>query len=201
MKIINEDLCENNSKNIFGNFPQTFIKNLKKEDNAKFMEFTFEELLFNMKNEKNEKAKEYLDNNPDICQKSKWNIIKNMKYKELLEAFFLSAEFEKSIADLKNKPKNKNVDALYLENYIKYALNYTEFYSLSQNQNKFNFPPKKNIDETKDSEQETISENEQLQYYINMTKYKRTDEDIVSEIFDNNSYPKKQDFTNYFTNL
>ena len=201
MKIINDDLCENNSKNFFGNFPQTFIKNLKKEDNAKFMEFTFEELLFNWKNEKNEKAKEYLDNNPDICQKSKWNIIKNMKYKELLDAFFLSAEFEKSIADLKNKPKNKNVDALYLENYIKYALNYTEFYSLSQNQKKFNFPPKKNIDETKDSEQETISENEQLQYYINMTKYKRTDEDIVSEIFDKNYYPKKQDFTNYFTNL
>ena len=185
MKIINEDLknvCEiKSNKNFFGNLPQSFIKNLKKEDNAKFMEFTFEELLFNWKNEKNEKAKKYLENNPDICQKSKWNTIKNMKYKELFDAFFLSAEFEKSITDLKNKPKNKNVDALYLENYIYYALNFTEYYSLSQYKKIINFPPRKNAGGAGGSERETVFGDAYFQYETNITKY---NEEIFSEIFD-----------------
>ena len=54
-----------------------------------------------------------------------------MTYKELIEAYLSSAEFEKSIIDLKIKSekRNKKISALYIEAYINLALTYTDFYS------------------------------------------------------------------------
>ena len=43
----------------------------------------------------------------DLDEDSNWNEIKNMTYKELLEAFSSSAEFERSIMDLKIKSEKK----------------------------------------------------------------------------------------------
>ena len=67
----------------------------------------------------------------DLDEDSNWNEIKNMTYKELLEAFLSSAEFETSIMDLKKKSekKDKKISALYIETYINLALTYTDFYS------------------------------------------------------------------------
>ena len=57
-----------------------------------------------------------------------------MTYKDLLKAFFLSEEFEKSIIALKtkaekSKKKEKNVSPQYIENYINIALKYIDFFS------------------------------------------------------------------------
>ena len=43
----------------------------------------------------------------DLDENSNWNEIKNITYKELLEAFLSSAEFERSIMDLKIKSEKK----------------------------------------------------------------------------------------------
>lgn len=67
------------------------------------MDKTFEQLLVNWDDKKNKKIIKFLDENNEISEKSNWNLIKNMTYKDLLKAFFLSEEFEKSIIALKNK--------------------------------------------------------------------------------------------------
>jgi hypothetical protein len=94
-------------------------------DNSLVMDLTYEELLLNIKGENKNNFCIELDEN------SNWNIIKNMTYKELIEAYLSSAEFEKSIIDLKIKSekRNKKISALYIEAYINLALTYTDFYS------------------------------------------------------------------------
>lgn len=67
------------------------------------MDKTFEQLLVNWDDKKNKKIIKFLDENNEISEKSNWNLIKNMTYKDLLKAFFLSEEFEKSIIALKTK--------------------------------------------------------------------------------------------------
>ena len=105
--------------------PQNFITNVNIMDNSLVMDLTYEELLLNIKGENKNNFCIELDEN------SNWNIIKNMTYKELIEAYLSSAEFEKSIIDLKIKSekKNKKISALYIEAYINLALTYTDFYS------------------------------------------------------------------------
>jgi hypothetical protein len=106
-------------------FPQNFITNVNILDNSLVMDLTYEELLLNIKGENKNNFCIELDEN------SNWNIIKNMTYKELIEAYLSSAEFEKSIIYLKIKSekKNKKISALYIEAYINLALTYTDFYS------------------------------------------------------------------------
>ena len=105
--------------------PQNFITNVNLLENSLLMDLTYEELLSYIKNVN--------INNlcMDLDEDSNWNVIKNMTYKELLEAFSSSAEFERSIMDLKIKSekKNKKISSLYIETYINLALTYTDFYS------------------------------------------------------------------------
>jgi hypothetical protein len=135
LKIINDFIksyCpDKKRKHFFVNLPQNFIANVNKENNHDVMELTLEKLILMWKNEKNENLIDYLNNNPELSEKSKWNIIKNMTYKQLLEAYFLSAEFEKSICELqaKSELKNKKVGPLYIETYINIALTYIDFYT------------------------------------------------------------------------
>jgi len=105
-------------------FPQNFITNVNILDNSLVMNLTYEELLLNIKKE-NKNVSIELDEN------AIWNEIKDMTYRELIEAYLLSAEFEKSIMDLKIKSekRNKTISALYIETYINLALTYTDFYS------------------------------------------------------------------------
>ena len=137
LKIINDDIqekCKDKKAPLFKNLPQEFIANVNMKENLKYFDYKFEDLLFNWKNENNEKTRLFLLENPSVSERLKWNQIKEMKYKELLEEFFLSAEFEKSIIDMKNKyeKKNKKLTTDYLENYINMALNYIDFFINSE---------------------------------------------------------------------
>jgi len=139
IKIINNKIKKaysdkNIKENFFNNLPQSFIRNVNISENSTKMEMKFGQLLINWDDEKNIKTKKFLDKNPDLSEKSNWNLIQNMTYKELLEAFFLSEEFEKSIIALKtkaekSKKKDKKVSSQYIENYINIALKYIDFFS------------------------------------------------------------------------
>ena len=139
IKIINNKIKKaysdkNIKENFFNNLPQSFIRNINISENQEKMEMKFGQLLINWDDEKNKKTKKILDKNPDLSEKSNWNLIQNMTYKELLEAFFLSEEFEKSIIALKtkaekSKKKDKKVSSQYIENYINIALKYIDFFS------------------------------------------------------------------------
>ena len=139
IKIINNKIKKaysdkNIKENFFNNLPQSFIRNVNISENSTKMEMKFGQLLINWDDEKNKKTKKFLDKNPDLSEKSNWNLIQNMTYKKLLEAFFLSEEFEKSIIALKtkaekSKKKDKKVSSQYIENYINIALKYIDFFS------------------------------------------------------------------------
>ena len=142
--IINRNLKEANSQELFGFLPQTFMGNISKEFNKKYMNITFKELLLinftknkensmNSKRNKNQEIKnriflEYLENNPEISKKSGFDIIKNMKYRDLLQSYFLSEEFEYSISQLKNKKESDE----YINDYIYLSQNYINYFSGKQ---------------------------------------------------------------------
>ena len=146
IEIINDDIkkkiVDKNRKYYFVNLPQIFIANVNKAENGEKMNMKFEELLLHWENKKNKDMIEYLNNNPDLCGKTLWNKVRDMKYKQLLEAYFISAEFEKTIINLqaKSEKKNKKVSVSYIENYINLALSYIDFYTCSENNN---FTPSK----------------------------------------------------------
>ena len=161
--IINENLKKAGSKFLFDCLPQCFIGNNNKKLNYKCLDLTYKELFLSdfgnnlekyrhttmdvPKHSKNIKILQYLESNPDICQKSGFHIIQNIKYKELLEKYFLSAEFEESL----NQIKKENEDEDYLQTYIYTAKNYINFYSNIESNNKSN--NEKNIDDKEDEEE------------------------------------------------
>ena len=69
-------------------------------------------------------ALKYLEDNPDISKNSGFDIIKNMKYKDLLRSYFLSNEFENTIMMLKNKNENDE----YIHEYIMMSKNYIDYF-------------------------------------------------------------------------
>ena len=66
----------------------------------------------------------YLEKHPDICKRSGFDIIQNMKYKDLLKFYFNSSQFENSINQL--KAENETCD--YIQEYIYRAKTYLKFY-------------------------------------------------------------------------
>ena len=81
---------------------------------------------------------EYLRANPEISKKSGWESIKNMKYADLLVAYYNSKEFELSVEKLKQK-EDKN----YIKKYLFFASIYLDYYrgynpSISQIRNPLN---------------------------------------------------------------
>ena len=67
---------------------------------------------------------EYLDEHPDICKSSGFDIMGNMKYKELLEQYFNSEEFDKALQKL----KEENEEDEYIEEYKNKAMTYVQFF-------------------------------------------------------------------------
>ena len=144
----NELLKEAGSLYIFESFPQNFIADITQQTNFEVMELTYEQ-LFDYSHEKvveenkyllekyqerankvaekkyvkNIKTLEYLKNNSEISEKSGWERIKKMKYKDLLKAFFNSKEFANSIIKLKQKE-----DKVYIKNYLYFSLNYIDYF-------------------------------------------------------------------------
>ena len=141
--ILNENLRKAGSKYFFSFLPQIFISSISREKNSQVLDITYRELLEKdfvsdidektYKNKKvdlskynnNKKVLEYLDNNPQIYKESGFDIIGNMKYRELLEQYFNSEEFDKALAKL----KEENEDDDYIEEYKNKAQTYVQFFS------------------------------------------------------------------------
>ena len=139
--IINKNLKEVGSQELFGFLPQIFIGNISKEFNKKYMNLTYKELLsidftknietsidLNIDKKqiiKNQNFLKYLENNPEISKMSGFDIIKNMKYKKLLQLYFSSKEFENTIIQLKNKKESDE----YINDYIYLSQNYINYFS------------------------------------------------------------------------
>ena len=141
--IINENLKKAGSKHFFSFLPQIFISSISRGKNCQTLNLSYRELLqkdfvsdIDEKKYKNKKVDiskynnnlyvlDYLDKNPDICKKSGFDIISNMKYSDLLEEYFKSEEFDKSIIKL----KEENEEECYINEYINKAKNYVKFFS------------------------------------------------------------------------
>jgi len=141
--IINENLKKAGSQKLFDFLPQCFIGNVSKRTNNYCLDLTYKELLLTdfvseytkdsypnknvdyKKYLKNKEVMKYLEDNPEICRKSGFDIIMNKKYKELLNIYFSSAEFEDSIIRLKKENETKE----YVLDYVIKAKRYVQFYS------------------------------------------------------------------------
>ena len=140
--IINENLKKAGSDELFDFIPQSFIGNVSKKVNSNAMDLTYKELLSSkfrieinsdslnnkvdiIKYEKNQKVLKYLEENPEISKRAGFDIVQNMKYKELLGIYFKSAQFENSITQLKAENESNE----YIEEYIYRAMTYLKFYS------------------------------------------------------------------------
>lgn len=140
--IINQNLKKVCSKEFFDFLPQCFISNVTKKTNAKYLELPLSELLstnflkelnkedyrnskvdYN-KYKKNKEVLRYLEENPDICERSGFDAIKDKKYKDVLKAYFASSQFEESLYQL----KEQNESPEYIREYIKKAKTYISFY-------------------------------------------------------------------------
>ena len=141
--IINSKLKKVGATTLFDFFPQNFITNITKNLNSQIMNLTYEGLIkqeYNskiiLKNEKSDINKynnnmcvlNYLKENPEICKNSEFEIIKDMKYIDILKAYFSSFEFEQSIIELNNK--NETIE--YIEEYINKSLNYVNFFNFNK---------------------------------------------------------------------
>ena len=140
--IINENLKKAGSQELFDFMPQSFIGNVSKKINSKALDLTYKEILsydFNKdinseylsgkvdyaKYYRNQKVLKYLEDNPEIAKRAGFDIIQNMKYRDLLKIYFSSAQFEKSIYKL----KTENECSEYIIEYIYRAKTYISFYS------------------------------------------------------------------------
>ena len=139
--IINNNLKNAGSKKIFDFLPQYFISNITIKLNKIALNYTYEELIktdiandvLNQnktdtdleKYNRNLDVLEYLNNNQKISKVSLFTKIRNMKYINILKAYFMSREFEESIIELHQKKERIE----YIEEYINKSLNYVSFYS------------------------------------------------------------------------
>ena len=125
--------------------PQIFISSIARDKNHQVLDLTYREIIekdfitdvdekkYKNKNvdlakyKNNLKVLEYLDKNMDICEKSGFDIISNMKYSDLLDEYFTSKEFQHAIKKL----HEENEEEDYIKEYIKKAKNYVKFFSVS----------------------------------------------------------------------
>ena len=113
--IMNNNLKKAGSEKFFKYLPQMFIGNISQKFNFNYLEYTYKELLltdFTLYNE--------------IAINSGFDVIKNMKYKDILKAYFSSKQFEYSILELKNKKENYN----YIIDYIKLSKSYLDYFGM-----------------------------------------------------------------------
>ena len=139
--IINENLKKAGSNELISFLPQFFLGNIAKKFNKQYFNTTFEELLkidFSTFQEKypnkecdkkqfnkNMKTLGYLEKNPEISKISGFNIVKKMKYRDILKAYFSSHEFELSVELLKLEKESEE----YIQEYIHLAKNYIEYFT------------------------------------------------------------------------
>ena len=90
-------------------------KRLKQAGAQKLFELMPQNFITNMTNK-----------NQEISEKSGFNRIKQMKYDEILNAYFSSYEFEKSLEDFYDKNKMEKIE--YIEEYFNKAKTYVDFF-------------------------------------------------------------------------
>ena len=139
--IINNNLKKAGSYKFFKYLPQIFIGNISQKFNYNYLEFTYKDLLLTdfticgkeYKNKNidynnylnNKSTVEYLEQNYEISINSGFDLIKNMKYKDILKAYFSSKQYEYSILELKNKKEDFN----YIIDYMKLSETYLDYYT------------------------------------------------------------------------
>ena len=139
--IINRNLKKAGSEVLLSFLPQSFLSNISKKLNYKYMNSTYEEILSldftkfqlkvrNLEIEQKQYIKnldllKYLQNNPQISKNSGFDVIKKMKYRDLLKAYFESKEFENTI----NQLRNKNESDEYINTYIILSKNYISYFT------------------------------------------------------------------------
>ena len=139
--IINRNLKKAGSEVLLSFLPQSFLSNISKKLNHKYMNSTYEEILSldftkfqikvrNLEIEQKQYIKNldllnYLEKNPQISKNSGFDVIKKMKYRDLLNAYFESKEFENSISQLRNKKETDD----YINTYILLSKNYINYFS------------------------------------------------------------------------
>lgn len=67
-----------------------------------------------------------MKNNKEISRLSGFDIVKKMKYKDILKNYFNSREFENSIEILKDREKESYE---YIQEYILMAKSYVDYYT------------------------------------------------------------------------
>ena len=175
--IINTNMKNSGAKKLFDFLPQCFLINLTKKLNSKYFEHTYKEILltdFALELDKTDEYKniyidkssylknkeviEYLESNPEISKKSGFDIVKNMKYKDILKRYFISNEFEDSLNELKKENETQE----YIQYYIYYAKNYIGYYTNNDNSCEYNNNIVFNTKETKieDDEDDGLESNE-----------------------------------------
>ena len=137
---MNNNLKKAGSLRFFKYLPQLFVGNISQKFNYNYLEFTYKDLLLTdftlcgkeYKNKKidynnylnNKGTVEYLEQNIEISINSGFYLIKNMKYKDILKAYFSSKEFEYSILELKNKKEDFN----YIIDYVNLSKTYLDYF-------------------------------------------------------------------------
>ena len=138
IKAINKKLKMSGSKYFFSLFQQSFISNLSKGVNSPIVNLTLGEIFsknfFGGKNgpdikkyKDNNFVLNYLEKHPEISEKSNFNKIRDMKYSELFNEYFISKEFEEEIYKLKQEKENDK----YIKNYIIKSKNFINFFSIN----------------------------------------------------------------------
>ena len=135
--IINENLKKAGSNKLLSSLPQVFIGNITKKFNSKYMNKTFEDLLSDFPKEysskdcdykqfiKNQETLKYLEENLEISKISGFNLLKKMKYRDILRHYFSSVEFEQSIKQL----EKENEDDEYIKEYVLLSKGYIKYFS------------------------------------------------------------------------
>ena len=134
---VNEKLKSVGSLYFFNLLPQIFTTNLSKKVNKSVLDLTLKEIFSKnfVNNKKNKNADinkynhnlvvlKYLENKKDICEKSQFNLIKDMKYSDIYKEYLISKEFEMEISTLiKEKESDK-----YIKDYINNARNFLNYF-------------------------------------------------------------------------
>ena len=174
--IINERIKKAGAKKTFKNFPQCFVTDISKKSNNEALYLTYEQLIeksyipkisskgklkgADLKNfNQNMEVLKYLRENLEISEKSEFEIIKNMKYHEILEAFFMSKEFEETLITLcinRKEPIN------YIEKFIKIALTYVDCFANYKNDK--NISSNLSYDEEEEEEEDEEEEDKENGY-------------------------------------
>ena len=135
---VNERLKIAGSKKFFKFLPQKFVSNITKEKNKFILDLTFKDLFsknfFDEEEENpthienyyhNLQVLDYLEQNDDISEKSNFNIIKNMKFRQIFNEYLKSKEFEMEIELLKQEKESDK----YIKDYIFKACDLIDFFS------------------------------------------------------------------------